>query len=59
MIEVLLSFLIFLIVILALGIGVSFGRKPLQGSCGGLNKLSGIKSDCNGLCRRTCPNRKK
>ena len=59
MLEIILSFLVFLIVVLAMSIGISFGRQALQGSCGGLNKIPGIKSDCNGLCRSACPNRKK
>jgi hypothetical protein len=34
--TVLLSMVGFALVLLALGIGVMFGRRPLRGSCGGI-----------------------
>ncbi len=58
MIEIILSFFILLLVVLVMSIGVYFGRRGLQGSCGGLNRISGIKSDCDGQCRQACPNKK-
>ncbi len=54
MIEIILSFFIFIIIVLAMSIGVRFGRNALQGSCGGLTKIPGIESDCNGQCKRPC-----
>jgi hypothetical protein len=58
MIEIILSFFILLIVVLIMSIGILYGRRGLQGSCGGLNKIPGIKSDCNGQCHRVCRNKK-
>ncbi|XOV88762.1 MAG: (Na+)-NQR maturation NqrM [Pseudomonadota bacterium] len=45
MIEFLLSFAILLLVVAAMAVGVMRGRKPLTGSCGGLNNL-GIGGAC-------------
>jgi hypothetical protein len=41
-----LAFVIVLLVIALMGIGVSNGRKPISGSCGGLG--SGSCELCNG-----------
>ncbi len=59
MMELILSFLAFLFMILSMSVGVYFGRRALQGSCGGLNQLQGIDSDCDGQCQRPCPKKKK
>lgn len=45
MIEFLLTFLIFVIVVSVMSIGVMRGRKPISGSCGGLANL-GIAGAC-------------
>lgn len=47
--TLLLSFLIVLLAIAAMGIGVMAGRKPIKGSCGGLNS-DGCEL-CSGNCR--------
>ena len=47
MIELLLSFAIMLIAVLGLSLGVLLGRRPIQGSCGG------IGGQC-GACTRGC-----
>ena len=39
--ELLLAFLFFLLAALGLALGMLFGRAPPQGSCGGLNCVSG------------------
>jgi hypothetical protein len=54
MTEILFSIVIFALVALALGIGVLRGRGPIEGSCGGLNRIPGVESDCGGTCRRPC-----
>ncbi|MEJ2514406.1 MAG: (Na+)-NQR maturation NqrM [Gammaproteobacteria bacterium] len=36
-----------------------FGRPRIEGSCGGLNNLPGVESDCGGTCRRPCPRRRR
>ena len=39
------SFIVLLLIFLAMSIGVIFGRKPIAGSCGGL-KTMGEVADC-------------
>lgn len=49
--EFIITFLVFVVVIIAMAIGVIFGRKRLQGSCGGLANVSIEKScDCATVC---------
>lgn len=58
MIEILLSFLIFLLVVLGMSLGLFRGGRSIEGSCGGLNNIPGIESDCGGACRRPCKKRR-
>ena len=53
LVTFLISFLLLLLVIAGMSIGVMNGRKPISGSCGGLNGGS-----CE-LCSGSCRNRKK
>lgn len=48
MAVLLISFLLIATVVLIMSVGVIMGRKPVQGSCGGLNNLSGM-DECE-LC---------
>jgi hypothetical protein len=48
--TLLLTFFIFVAVIGAMSIGVANGRKPISGSCGGLN--GGRCELCSGSCRK-------
>ena len=50
MIEFVLTFFVFLAIVAGMAIGVMRGRKPIAGSCGGLNKLgvAGACEICNG-----------
>ncbi|MEJ2017613.1 MAG: (Na+)-NQR maturation NqrM [Maritimibacter sp.] len=50
MMEFLLVLAMFLIAASAMALGVFFGRKPIQGSCGGMDCIKGY--DCE-----ACPNR--
>ena len=43
------TLLFFLFIMLAMAVGVIFGRPPFKGSCGGLGAV-GINQDCE-LCR--------
>lgn len=52
----LLTFGIFLLVILGLALGYVFKKKPLQGSCGGITTL-GMKKVCD--CEEPCDNLKQ
>ena len=45
-----LTFAVLLAVIAAMAIGVIHGRKPISGSCGGLN--GGRCELCSGSCKR-------
>lgn len=48
--TLLLTFAVLLAVIAAMAIGVMNGRKPISGSCGGLN--GGGCELCSGRCQR-------
>ena len=50
LVTMLLAFAIMLGVIAAMSIGVANGRKPISGSCGGLN--GGGCELCSGRCRK-------
>lgn len=50
------SFLVILVAMLAMAVGVMAGRKPISGSCGGLNGSGGCELCSN---RDQCPRRKK
>jgi uncharacterized protein len=58
MTEFLFSIVIFALAAVALGIGVLRGRGAIEGSCGGLNRIPGVESDCGGTCRRACKKRR-
>lgn len=58
MIEILLSIVVFGLAAAALGIGMLRGRREIQGSCGGLNRIPGAASDCGGACHRPCKKRR-
>ena len=51
LLTMILSFLVMALVIAAMGIGVFAGRKPIKGSCGGLN--GGGCEICSGKCRKS------
>ena len=55
LVTAMLSFIIIAAVIAAMGIGVLAGRKPLKGSCGGLN--GGGCELCSGQCRKAADTR--
>lgn len=47
----LLTFVIFLVIVLLMSLGVLAHRKPIQGSCGGLSSV-GIQKVCD--CETPC-----
>lgn len=59
MLEFGFALIIFMLAFTGLALGVLNGRAALKGSCGGLNQIPFINSDCGGACQRgqTCPNR--
>ena len=50
----LITLLVVGLVILAMAIGVLFGRKPIAGSCGGLGAMG---QDCEFGCKKPCSKR--
>ncbi len=55
----LLAFGIFLAAVAGLGLGLVLTGRRIEGSCGGLNNIPGIESDCGGVCRRPCERRRR
>lgn len=53
MIEALIIFVVFALVMLGMSIGVICGRKPISGSCGGLGAV-GVERACG--CKDVCKN---
>lgn len=41
--EIIITFFVFILFFLALGLGLLFQGKPLKGSCGGMSTLMGDK----------------
>jgi hypothetical protein len=60
MLELLFALIVFPLAFAGLALGVLRGRRGVTGSCGGLNRLPGIASDCGGACRAggACPGRR-
>ena len=50
----LVPFLVMVIAILATAVGVLVGRRPIGGSCGGLERLG---LECDAGCDKPCPER--
>ncbi len=50
----LVTFLVLGIAILAMSVGVLLGRRPIDGSCGGLERLG---LECDVGCDKPCPER--
>jgi len=49
--EFIITFFVFVVVMIAMAVGVIFGRQRLQGSCGGLASVGIEKScDCDTVC---------
>jgi len=59
MLEIfIMTFVILLIVVVAMAVGVIFGRSPIKGSCGGINNIDGLDSACD-FCSEPCEKRKQ
>lgn len=53
----LISFFLFLIAVLAMGVGLLLGREGIRGSCGGLNRIPGLKDACGACTATRCKRR--
>jgi len=52
-VEFIITFFIFLLVVIGMALGVIWGRKSIQGSCGGLASVGIEKScDCETVCNK-------
>ena len=49
--ELIASIAVFALVIAGMSVGYVFMKKPIAGSCGGLNNLDGEGKDCS-ICGR-------
>ena len=56
MIEVILTLGVFLLIVTAMSLGVLLGRKPISGSCGGLQAMDGAACDLCGNDPNKCKN---
>lgn len=45
-----IAFIIITVAVAGMSIGVLMGRKPISGSCGGLNKIKGLECACSEPC---------
>ena len=53
-----ITFVAFLLMGLALALGMLFGRQGVQGSCGGLNRIPGLEDSCGSCAKKRCPRKK-
>lgn len=53
----LMTFVVLAVVMAIMAIGLLFDRKPIKGSCGGLNNIPGVKSDCS--CSSPCEKKRQ
>jgi hypothetical protein len=51
------SFAAFLLLALSLALGLLLGRAGVSGSCGGLNRIPGLKGSCGACGTDRCPRR--
>lgn len=54
-----ITFAIFVLVMLGMGVGVLLSNREIKGSCGGLNDIEGLKGACD-ICegKKVCKKRK-
>ena len=48
--EIVLAFVIFMVIVIAMSIGVLLGRNPIKGSCGGVGAAMGEKDYVCDIC---------
>jgi len=50
----LITFVVLLLVIVAMAVGVIFSNRRIKGSCGGLNNVDGLEGDCVLCSNKAC-----
>lgn len=53
----LVTFLVFILFVVAMAVGVIFSNRRIKGSCGGLNSVDGLEGECL-LCNKKCDKKK-
>ncbi len=53
------TFLVFLLVVVAMAVGVIFSNREIKGSCGGLNNVDGLEGDCLLCSNKKCEKKKE
>ena len=48
--SILIGILVFAVMLTLMAVGVIFGRKPLKGTCGGLNQLAADQGESKSTC---------
>lgn len=48
----LISFIVMIIAVAGMAVGVMLGRRPIKGSCGGLNTIAGVECACSTPCEK-------
>lgn len=56
----LVSFLVFMLVMIGMAVGVIVSNREIKGSCGGLNDIDGLKGACD-ICegKKVCRRRRE
>ncbi|MAZ65709.1 MAG: Na(+)-translocating NADH-quinone reductase subunit E [Kangiellaceae bacterium] len=57
MTTLIITFITFLLVVLAMSVGVIVAQKRIKGSCGGVETLEGIEKVCD--CDKPCAKKRK
>jgi len=59
MIELVSAIVLFIFMALAMALGQLFGRRGVQGSCGGLNRIPGLRDSCGACTNKRCPRKQQ
>ncbi len=54
----LITFVFFLLLVVAMAVGVIFSNRKIKGSCGGLNNVDGLEGDCLLCSNKKCEKKK-
>tara|TARA_R110002074_G_scaffold170005_4_gene332143 strand:- start:168070 stop:168252 length:183 start_codon:yes stop_codon:yes gene_type:complete len=54
----LITFVFFLLFVVAMAVGVIFSNRKIKGSCGGLNNVDGLEGECLLCSNKKCEKKK-